>query len=248
MRFTVLAMLFLAGCTFDQGHSEAKLNIVIAASLVPMFSELLPQLEKSLDAKINIQAGASSMLAKQVVNGLPCDVVILADTEWMDFLKKNKAIVESSAKPILKNQLVAVARKDALTGLSEANRIAIADPSHVPAGKYAQRILDKLGVWASLAPRLLPAPDVRTALLWVERGEADAGIVYQSDAISSSKVVILSLFKEDEEFPIRYPMARCRASIHKKAYELYEQLTSLDRVSIFRKYGFQRIALENEST
>jgi molybdate transport system substrate-binding protein len=88
-----------------------------------------------------------------------------------------------------------------------AGRLAMANVESVPAGKYGKAALEKLGVWTSLSGRLAQAENVRAALLLVSRGEAPAGIVYQTDAASDPGVAIIGTFPEDTHPPIIYPVA-----------------------------------------
>ena len=61
----------------------------------------------------------------------------------------------------------------------------MADPASVPAGRYGQAALERLGVWARVAPQVVRAENVRAALALVERGAAPLGIVYATDARAS---------------------------------------------------------------
>ena len=86
-------------------------------------------------------------------------------------------------------------------------RIAVGDPAGVPAGVYARSYLASLGLWDALAPRLVPTRSVRAALVVVEVGDADAGIVYRTDALSSDEVAVAFEVAEEEGPAIAYPAA-----------------------------------------
>lgn len=249
-KFGLLCLVFalsIAGCTKNPTPSEPALNLVVASSVGPAAHALAAKLEKSHGIKINVQAGASSLIARQIANGMACDVVMLADDEWMDYLAKQSAIETSTRKPYLGNRLVSIAHQKNGKELLKSERIAIADPEHVPAGKYAKKALLALGIWNQVSPKIVPAPDVRTALLWVERGEVDSGIVYESDAMSSRKVVIQTHFDDNPNHPIRYPIAQCRSK-NARAKDLYQLLSKSDAVEIFRSFGFQIVKSAHEPT
>ena len=119
-------------------------------------------------------------------------------------------------------------------------RIAIADPSLAPVGWYAQQTLKGLGVWEELEPKIIPAPSARVGLAYVENGFVDAGIVYQTDAVKSKKVRIVSLLPEDSHSPIVYPTAVINATEQNElAVRFLEFLRLDDATRLFESYGFQ---------
>jgi molybdate transport system substrate-binding protein len=99
---------------------------------------------------------------------------------------------------------------DAISGALGDGRLALAEPSAVPAGIYARQALERLGVWAALLPKLVPAKDVRSALVFVERGEAPLGIVYGTDAAASSLVRVVWQVPDGLHDPVIYPLALTR--------------------------------------
>jgi molybdate transport system substrate-binding protein len=143
---------------------------------------------------------------------------ISADLDWMDYVEKKGLIRLETRFNLLGNRLVLIAPKGRgapvaiKRGLDLARvlgdgRLAMANVDSVPAGKYAKAALEKLGVWASVSRRLAQAENVRAALLFVSRGEAPAGVVYQTDAAADPGVAIVGTFPEDTHPPIIYPVA-----------------------------------------
>lgn len=218
--------------------SELELNLAVAASVGPAALVIAEQFEKRHGIKVRVHAAASSLVARQIASGLACDVIILAYDEWMDYLSKQKLLEETTRRHLLGNRLVAISPKVNGKSLADSKRIALADPDHVPAGKYAKEVLVSLGTWERIEPKIVRAQDVRTALLWVERGEVDSGIVYESDALSSQDVEIRSRYEHNDAHPIRYPMAQCRNS-NTRAKDLYNLLTQEIAAEVFRRFGFQ---------
>jgi molybdate transport system substrate-binding protein len=119
-----------------------------------------------------------------------------------------------------------------------SGRLAIADPSAVPAGKYGKAALEALGVWSSVADRLAPAENVRATLLLVSRGEAPLGIVYRTDAASDRAVKIVAGFPADSHPPITYPIAVVSSSTNPGAAGYVAYLKSPAARRIFEKQGF----------
>jgi molybdate transport system substrate-binding protein len=118
-------------------------------------------------------------------------------------------------------------------------RLAMGDPDHVPAGKYGKAALEALEVWRSVADRIARAENVRSALLFVSRGEAPLGIVYRTDAVADKKVRIVGAFPAGSHPPIVYPAARLKGGRASAAAEQYfALLKSPEAIGIFKKHGF----------
>jgi len=226
-------LLMLISCTSSK---PVELNLVVAASVGPAALKVSDYL-KSKGMNVRVHSGASSLISRQIVNGLACDVVITADNDWMNYLVERNAIDSSTRKPFLGNELVWVVRKNSVQ--TEDRKIGIANPMHVPAGKYAKAELLRRGLWENVAKKIVEAPDVRTALLWLENGEVDSAIVYESDAVSSSKVMIRERLRS-EALSVVFPVAKCQSK-NTRTRELYQALLSPEISEIFKKYGFRII-------
>jgi molybdate transport system substrate-binding protein len=192
---------------------------------------------------------SSSTLAKQIVNRAPADVFLSANPKWMNYLAEKSMIEPKTRFDLLGNSIVLIAPGDAavkikiapqfdLAGLLGDGKLAMGDPAHVPAGMYGKKALEKLGVWASVEPKVARAKDVRAALALVERGEAPLGVVYATDAAISKKVKVAGVFPEDSHPPIVYPVALVQGRASAAAKRFLEFLKSPDGAKVFRKYGF----------
>ncbi|MFO1424047.1 MAG: molybdate ABC transporter substrate-binding protein [Candidatus Competibacteraceae bacterium] len=187
-----------------------------AASTTNAIQDLAALYEKEKGVKVVTSFAAASALAKQIEQGAPADVFVSADLKWMDYLDDKDKIVKASRRNLLGNRLVLVAPKGKafpvklekgfdLPGAFQG-RWCSCGPD-VPIGRYSQQALTALGWWAALEPRLAAAPDVRSALAFVERGECVVGIVYETDAKVSDKVEVLGVFPADTHSPVLYPVA-----------------------------------------
>jgi molybdate transport system substrate-binding protein len=192
--------------------------VFAAASLKNALDAINAQWHKETGKKATISYAASSALAKQIEQGAPAQMFISADIDWMDYVAGKSLIKPETRSNLLGNRIVLVAPKDKaraidikpgfdLAGALGDGRLSIANVDSVPAGKYGKAALEKLGVWASVAGKLAQAENVRAALLLVSRGEAPAGIVYQTDAASDKGVTVIGTFPEDTHPPIIYPFA-----------------------------------------
>ena len=188
---------------------------------------------------------ASSALARQIAAGAAADLFASADEAWMDHVEGRGRIVPGSRADFLGNRLVIVAPAnepaarpyDEFRGLRH-ERVAIADPDSVPAGRYAKAALERSGQWAAVSGGIVRAESVRAALALVERGAVRRGIVYATDARASRKVRVVAVFKADSHPPIRYPLARLRAATSPDAEPLRRFLLSGEGKAIFARFGF----------
>lgn len=225
----------------------ATLHVSAAASLTDVLQEMAPIYEKQTGDTLLFNLGASSMLARQVQEGAPTDVFISADEAKMDQLQRQHLIVNASRRSILSNALVIVVPTDShlkiaspadLAGRS-VKTIALAEPGAVPAGIYAKQYLRKLGLWPKVVGKVIPTENVRSALAAVESGNADAGIVYATDALISKGVRIAYEVPLSEGPDISYPVAVIADSQEKAAAQRFlEFLQSRTAQDLFRKYRF----------
>ena len=196
--------------------------------------------------RIRTAYAATSDLARQIKAGAPAEVFIAADQRWMDDLLEMHLLEASSVRVLAGNRLVLIAPanrappglplKHLAAALGEG-RLAVADPAHVPAGRYAEAALRGLGLWAQVESRLLPVADARAALALVARAEAPLGIVYRTDALSEPRVVIAAEFPAASHPPIVYPAALTpRAGSVGRTY--LEFLAGPEGRALFTRFGF----------
>ncbi|MGE0876848.1 MAG: molybdate ABC transporter substrate-binding protein [Burkholderiales bacterium] len=233
----------------------ALLASVAAAQAQPFIVFAAASLKNAMDevaalspAKPAVAYAASSALARQIESGAPAQVFISADLAWMDYLDARKLLKAGTRRNLLGNTLALVAPAGntvtavirpgfALASLLGGGRLALGDPRHVPAGRYARTALEKLGVWDSVSARLAPAENVRVALALVARGEAPLGIVYSSDAASEPRVRVVATFPGDSLAPIVYPAAlTARATGDAAAF--LAMLASPPAREVFERHGF----------
>jgi len=228
---------------------QSKLVIFAAASLKDALDQVNNAYLHDKGHEAITSYAASSTLAKQIEAAAPADIFISADLDWMDYLANKNLINPETRANLLGNRLVLVAPVDSPVKLSIGpnfalapalgnGRLAIADPSGVPAGKHGKAALEALGVWSSVADKLAPAENVRATLLLVSRGEAPLGIVYQTDAVADKGVKIVGVFPESTHPPIIYPIAAVAASTNPGDASYIAYLKSPAARSIFEKQGF----------
>jgi molybdate transport system substrate-binding protein len=241
-----LSLLGVAGFAADSG--KTPIVVFAAASLGNVLQEIGDSFTKQTSIPVKFSFAASSVLARQIESGAPADVFFSADLEWMDYLQTRGLIRAATRHDVLGNRLALVAPaasgielkigpQFALAAALGKGRLATGDPDGVPAGRYAREALTKLGVWNAVEGRLIRAENVRSALAFVDRGEAPLGIVYETDALIDKKVRVVGIFPDDTHLPITYPVALTTiAAANAALFEDY--LRGPIGEAAFRKYGF----------
>ena len=243
--FAIVASLAVLAAPFARA---ADVTVFAAASLTDALNRIGNAWQQNTGHTAAISFAASSVLARQIENSQGADTFISADTEWMDYLDKRGLIVRDTRRNLLGSHLVLVAPAEskasvtiaphfALAEALHGERLAVADPGSVPAGKYAKAALTKLGVWSSVADHLAPAENVRAALAYVARGEAPLGIVYSTDATAEPRVRVIATFPDDTHPPIVYPVALTKDA-KPLAREFLHYLEGPEASAVFRKSGF----------
>lgn len=244
---TFIVSLFVVAST--PFAAEREVTVFAAASLTNAMQDIGKEFEAATGNKVKFSFAASSLLARQIEAGGEADMFFSADTEWMSYLADRNLIQPATRKDVLSNRLVLIAAKDSTIKLeikpgfplAQAlgnERLAVADPDSVPAGRYARSALTSLGVWGSVAEKLVRAENVRVALAYVARGEAPLGIVYETDAKAEPGVKVIGVFPADSHLPITYPVALTTSGTSAEAKAFLNYVNGPKAAAIFQKYGF----------
>jgi molybdate transport system substrate-binding protein len=226
-----------------------NLMVFAAASLTDAIDTVAADFQRSTGEKVTVSFASSSTLARQIEQGAPAHIFISATPDWMDYLQERGYVQPGSQFNLLKNRLVLIAPQTSQVTLKIApnfplaavlgdERLAMADPDHVPAGIYARTALENLEVWTDVASQAARVDTVRIALALVARGEAPLGIVYQSDTVVEPQVRIVDTFPRSSHPPIVYPVARIAESDHPAADKWLAFLRSDAASAVFERYGF----------
>jgi molybdate transport system substrate-binding protein len=208
----LIVTVITLGCSRPE---TSTLTISVAASLQDAMRELGPAFERShAPAKVTFNFGGSGTLEQQIEHGAPVDVFLSAAAQQMDQLAAKGLIRNDTRVDLLRNQIVLIAAPgsaslnsfDGLTS-SSVKLIALGDPGSVPAGNYGRQSLMSLHLWQAIQGKLVLAKDVRQVLTYVETGNADAGMVYATDARLSPKVRVVATAPDSSHQPVVYPVA-----------------------------------------
>jgi molybdate transport system substrate-binding protein len=230
--------------------AQSKDTLVFAAaSLKNALDEIAGQWQRQTGKKVAISYAASNNLIKQIEQGAPADIFFSADTDWMDYGQQKNLIKPDTRTNLLGNRIVLIAPKDSTVSLDirpgfdlaaalKGGRLAMGSVDAVPAGKYGKAALEKLGAWDGVKDKIAQAESVRAALLFVARGEAPLGIVYQTDAASEPAVKIVGTFPDDTHPPIIYPVALTKDSTNPDALAFLNFIRSPAARPAFERQGF----------
>jgi molybdate transport system substrate-binding protein len=243
MRTLPLVMMSLAMVS----SNAAELNVFAAASLTDALREIAASFDKQTGSRVNLNFGASSLLERQIEEGAPADVFVSADEAKMEELAQKGLIKPETRKDLLGNSLVVVVANDSRLTIEapedllrpEIRKLALADPKAVPAGIYAQKFLERANLFEKLRARIIPTENVRAALAAVEAGNADAAVVYKTDAAISKRVRVAWSVPPGQAPPIVYPVAVLRETRQPQlAAGFVRFLQSPDARAIFTRFGF----------
>ena len=255
----MMFLLIFTGCSANEQSKQpaekkkaapeknVELTISAAASLQDALTEITTNFNKEhSNIKINYNFGASGALQQQISQGAPVDLFFSAAEDKFKKLVSEGLIEKKNGTDLVGNELVLVVPKDSAKGikavedLPKANNISIGTPEAVPAGQYAKEALGNLTIWSAVEGKIVYGKDVRQVLTYVETGNVDAGMVYKTDALTSSKVEIAATAEEKTHTPIIYPVGIIKASSHpKEAMLFYEYLQTKEAMKVFEKYGFK---------
>ncbi len=241
-----LALLVAAGAS--AAPSSPAITVYAAASLTNVLQVLGDGFTASTGIPIKFSFAGSSQLARQIESGSPADVFISADPEWMDYLEWRGLIRKPTRHDLLGNRLVLIAPADSTLNLRivpgfglraalGSGRLATGDPDMVPVGRYARSALRNLGVWNEVADRIVGAENVRSAMVFVARGEVPLGIVYETDARVDPKVRVVDVFPAGTHPPITYPIALTRDAAS-EASKFVDYLRGPGCRAAFEGFGF----------
>lgn len=241
----LLAPLAACGGSDDtdatDGADAARLTVLAASSLTDVFRTAGAAYEKSHPGtEVTFSFAGSQELAAQVRQGAPADVLVTADTRTMEGL----AADTGEAVVIARNRLVIAMEEGnphrirSLTDLADSRLKVVLAAPQVPVGRYSRQIL---GAQHIEVKPVSEEPNVRAVLSKVELGEADAGLVYRTDATTAAGTTDAVDIPDDRNAVASYPAAPLKASRNADAAEAFVAwLSGPGAQKILRDAGFQQ--------
>ena len=237
----------LAAFSTSVAAQPPGLVVSVAASVYDALDEIAGLYRAATGVTVAVNVGGSNTLARQIVEGAKAGLFLSADELQMDAVEKAGRIVPGTRTRLLTNELAIVVPTTAtdftLARLLEGRvaRLAMGEPGAVPAGVYGRKWLEHEKAWARLAPKVVPFPTVRAVLSAVAAERVDAGIVYRTDAITSSVRVVAHVSKKDHPYlDITYPAAVIAGPSEGEAKRFLEFLKGPAARAVFDRRGFGR--------
>ena len=223
-----------------------EIRIFAAASTTKPLSDILQLYEQQTAVNATPVFAASGALARQIDQGAPADIYLSANPRWMDWLEKRKRLFNGTRRNLIGNCLVLI-QPQANSALTlehirsfKTKRFVVGDPAYVPAGEYAVAALKRLKLWSTIGSHTIRMPSVRHVLFLIERREADAGLVYRSDALTNARVHIAEKIDPNLHGDIVYPVAMIkRPNTLGATRQLYDFLNTSAALTIFEQHGFK---------
>lgn len=262
-RNSALSLLILSflwpsgiGAATPVAQPPAEITVSAAISMKDSLEEAAQAYHaQEPNVTVHFNLGASGTLQQQIEQGAPVDVFISASPTQMNTLESKGLLLPGTRKDLVRNRVVLIVPKDkeppADAGRKEnvsrfqdlikpdVKVIAVGEPQSVPAGRYAQEVLTHFGLYDQLKPKFVLGKDVRQVLTYVATGNADAGIVYATDALTTKDVTVAATAPEASHSPVVYPIAAIKASRNPATAKAFiDFLLGAKARGVFEKYGF----------
>ena len=250
---TVLSGGLLTACgSVRPDGKTVTLTVFAAASLTETLNKAAAvYTEQAPNVKIEYRFDSSGALQNRIEAGESCDLFFSAGQSQMDVLEQAGLLAEDTRRDLLKNQVVLIVPKGEAHGISNFTDAAGDKVSHVAVGgtnvsvgQYAQQIFSSYGLWEQLQQqnKLVFADTSRDVITRLEAGEADCGVLYQTDTALSENVEIAAVAPPAACDPILYPAAVLKNSGNGKAAQRFlEFLQSETCRTLFEDAGFSVI-------
>jgi molybdate transport system substrate-binding protein len=219
---------------------SAELLVSAASSLTNALRDIAPAFEAAMPGtKLEFNFAATDILLTQIAKGAPVDVFVAADDDAMSRAEREGLLLPGSRRDIAGNRLVLIVPAGAAT-VTALDALAAPRFRRIAVGRYAKAALDQAQLWTPLTPKFVFAANVRQALDYVARSEADAGFVYATDALLMPDKVTVT-FAVATPTPIRYPAAVIGASRNAALAQAFvAYLDTAPAQQVLARYGFAR--------
>jgi molybdate transport system substrate-binding protein len=240
---SLLITLLLSLCLVSSALAT-EVHLSIALGMRDAFNEIAAAYEKKQpDVTLLINYAAAGVLAKQIVQGAPADIFVSANHHWMNYLVAKQCVPADQIHIFAYNSLVFVGRKNAsvntLSDVVRLERIALGSPKSVPVGEYAKQALQAAGLYEKVQNKLVLAKDVRQALLYADRGEADGAFVYRTDALLAKTAVVLLEVPQSLYDKVTFVVAPTTSGLSSpQALAFFDFLQTGQANEILEKYGY----------
>jgi len=234
----------------DRSRAEAAPPVQIYAAMTfrPALEVVLAAYRDAGGAAIAVYAPTPGLI-RQLTGGAPADILLTADPVWMDEAVRQALVQPETRANLIANDLVlagppgsrvagTITRDFALEALLDGGRLALSDPDHDPAGRYAKQSLRVLGFWERVEPRIAMAESAPAAVVLVDQGEVRAAVCFKTDLHRDELAVLVGTFPSASHAPIVYPVALERDARNPRADEALAFLRNPDSLRLFASFGY----------
>lgn len=232
----------------SSGGSQKVLHVSAAASLTNVMQDIAKEYEQQHpDVKVEFNFGSSGALQQAIENGGQSDLFVSAAQKQMNALEKAGLLADGTRQDLLINDVVLIVPKDSKKDIKsfedlntdKVQKLALGEPKGVPVGQYSEQIFTHMNNLDAMKAKAVYGTDVRQVLSWIEQGEADAGLVYATDAAITDGVKVVAKAPADSHKPIIYPVSVLKDSKQLDLAKDFEQFLLNDTSkALFEKYGF----------
>jgi molybdate transport system substrate-binding protein len=247
MHLRISLLLALGLCAPVRLAVGDDVRVAVAASFIPPMEGVAAAFEAATDHSVTIVSGSTGGLYAQIVNGAPFDVFVSADAERPRLLEASGNGVAGTRATVALGRLVllsydpALVRERGLEALTDpaVRHIAIANPAVAPYGVAAQQTLEALGLWSSLATRLVRGDSVAQTYAMVATGNAQVGFVAMAQVLAGDGTGAFVSVPESYYRPIRQDViVLARAGENRAALDLRAYLLGTSGQDIIRAHGY----------
>jgi molybdate transport system substrate-binding protein len=237
-------------CLIASAACAQEVRVAAAADLTAALPPIVQQFESDCRCKVVVTFGSSGNFYQQLQNGAPFDVFLSADLQYPQKLQEAGLTVPGTLTEYATGKIVLWIRTESkldlakgLKGLTSASvgKIAIANPQHAPYGRAAEAALKAEGIYSEIAPKLVLGENISQTALFVQSGNADAGIIALSLALNPT----MQSAGNFVEIPAtEYPAIRQAAIVMKNsknieaARKFVQFLKSAQGAAVLQQFGF----------
>lgn len=246
----LLPILFIAfivsGCLSEQSNEKepSEITVAAAADLYNAFTEIGKMFENETGNKVVFSFGSTGILATQIEGGAPFDIFAAADIAYIERLNEKGLLINDSVQLYAQGRIVLAVNRNSglrIDNLSELRdprikKIAIANPEHAPYGLAAKQALQSAGIWEDIQPRLVYGENVRQTLIYIQRGEVEAGIVALS--VASVPEINYVLIDDKMHKPLNQALGTLSSTKKEKTAREFIKYVNTNGRPIMKKYGF----------
>jgi molybdate transport system substrate-binding protein len=247
-----------ASTTSSSAAGAQVLTVSAASSLKGAFTAIGKAFDAANDCTTTFNFDASGVLQKQIEGGAPVDVFASAAMKQVKALLDENLVDADSVEVFAGNEIVLIVPADSTLGLAgfedltkaDVKKVGYGDPKVAPHGVAAEEILNRLGIFGQVQPKVVYAANASQALGYVSSGEVDAGIVFASEAkAGGDKVKVVATSDPSWHSAIAYPICLVSAGRAKPLAQAFiDYVMSPDGQAILTSYGFLPAPATSTST